>query len=160
MQAGVTLGHYHWKILEATFSEKICFGICALCVIVQNPLALYFWKISNSKMTELTLILRLNLRSLNWTAWKVSEFGVILVRIFPHLDWIRRHSECGKVRIRRTPHTDSFYAVLVSVMESTFKYGFEVKSFCWLPVFKPFEPGVAFHIENNHLHCKCNIELK
>ena len=24
------------------------------------------------------------------TAWKVSVFGVILVRIFPHLDWIRR----------------------------------------------------------------------
>ena len=24
------------------------------------------------------------------TAWKVSVFGVFLVRIFPHLDWIRR----------------------------------------------------------------------
>ena len=24
------------------------------------------------------------------TAWKVSVFGVILVRIFPHLDWIQR----------------------------------------------------------------------
>ena len=26
------------------------------------------------------------------TAWKVSEFGVILVRIFPHLGWIRNIS--------------------------------------------------------------------
>ena len=25
-----------------------------------------------------------------FTAWKVSVFGVFLVRIFPHLDWIRR----------------------------------------------------------------------
>ena len=24
------------------------------------------------------------------TAWKVSVFGVFLVRVFPHLDWIRR----------------------------------------------------------------------
>ena len=27
------------------------------------------------------------------TAWKVSVFGVILVHIFPHLDWIRRDTE-------------------------------------------------------------------
>ena len=27
------------------------------------------------------------------TAWKVSVFGVILVRIFPHFDWIRRDTE-------------------------------------------------------------------
>ena len=32
------------------------------------------------------------------TAWKVSRFGVILVRIFPHLEWI-------------TPNTATFYAV-------------------------------------------------
>ena len=28
-----------------------------------------------------------------FTAWKVSVFGVILVRIFSHLDWIRRDTE-------------------------------------------------------------------
>ena len=27
------------------------------------------------------------------TAWKVSVFGVFLVRIFPHSDWIRRDTE-------------------------------------------------------------------
>ena len=32
------------------------------------------------------------------TAWKVSGFGVFLVRIFPHSDWI-------------TPNTKTFYAV-------------------------------------------------
>ena len=41
------------------------------------------------------------------TAWKVSVFGVFLVRIFPHLDWIRRDTpylrkKCGpeKLQIR------------------------------------------------------------
>ena len=28
--------------------------------------------------------------AIDYTAWKVSVFGVILVRIFPHSDWIRR----------------------------------------------------------------------
>ena len=36
------------------------------------------------------------------TAWKVSIFGVILVRI---------QSKCGKIRTRITPNIDNFYAV-------------------------------------------------
>ena len=35
------------------------------------------------------------------TAWKVSAFGVFLVRF---------QSRCGKVRTRKTPNTDTFYA--------------------------------------------------
>ena len=53
------------------------------------------------------------------TAWKVSVFGFILVRIFLHSDWIRRdtqylriQSECGKMSTRITPNTDIFYAVM------------------------------------------------
>ena len=48
------------------------------------------------------------------TAWKVSVFGVILVPIFPHSDWIWRdtiQSECGKIRNRITLNTETFYAV-------------------------------------------------
>ena len=48
-------------------------------------------------------------------------FGVILVCIFPHLDWILRYSvslriqsECGKMRTRITPNTDTFHAVWVA----------------------------------------------
>ena len=37
------------------------------------------------------------------TAWKVSVFGVILVCLFSHLDWIQRDN---------TPNTDTFYAVV------------------------------------------------
>ena len=36
------------------------------------------------------------------TAYKESVFGVVLIRI---------QSECGKMRTRITPNTDSFYAV-------------------------------------------------
>ena len=53
----------------------------------------------------------------NDTAWKVSVFCVILVPIFPHrLNTVRYsvslriQSECGKIRTRTTPNTDTFYA--------------------------------------------------
>ena len=41
------------------------------------------------------------------------------VRIFPHSDWIRREYvflyvqfECGKIRTKKSPNTDTFYAML------------------------------------------------
>ena len=54
--------------------------------------------------------------------WKVSVFGVFLVCIFLHLDWIWRdtpylsvalriQSECGKIGTRKTPNTYIFHAV-------------------------------------------------
>ena len=52
--------------------------------------------------------------------WKVSVFGVFLVRIFPHSDWIRRDryfvslriwSKCGKMRTIKIPNADTFPAV-------------------------------------------------
>ena len=45
------------------------------------------------------------------TAWKVSVFGVFLVHIFSHLDWFIQF-EWGKIRIRKTPNTDTFQEVL------------------------------------------------
>ena len=51
------------------------------------------------------------------TAWKVSVFGVILVRVFPHSNWVslriqsksfRIKSECGKIQTRITPNTGNF----------------------------------------------------
>ena len=44
-----------------------------------------------------------DLRTCLFTAWKVSVFWVILVRIFPHSDWIWT---------RITPNAHSFYAVV------------------------------------------------
>ena len=70
-------------------------------------------------------MLNLNIKKLTTqlTAWKVSIFGVILVRMFPHLDWIRRDAEylsvfspkCGKIRTRITPNMDTFYSVTLSI---------------------------------------------
>ena len=49
----------------------------------------------------------------------MSIFGVFLVCIFPHSDWLPRdtpylhiQSTCGKIRTRKTPNTDTFHAVL------------------------------------------------
>ena len=59
---------------------------------------------------------------LNWTiscsniVWKVSVFWVFLFCIFPHSVWILPvyslciQSECGKLRSRKTPNTDTFHA--------------------------------------------------
>ena len=46
---------------------------------------LFMLDISNMVNKPLSRFLRID------TAWKVSVFRVILVRIFPHSDWIRRY---------------------------------------------------------------------
>ena len=58
-------------------------------------------------------------------AWKVSIYGVFVVGIFPHSDWIRRDKEslsvfnpricskCGKIRTRKTPNMDAFRALYI-----------------------------------------------
>ena len=48
------------------------------------------------------------------TAWKVSVFGVFLVRILPHLDWIcisPYSVQMRKIRTRRIPNTNTFHTV-------------------------------------------------
>ena len=51
--------------------------------------------------------------SLDYTAWKISLFGIFLVRI---------NSECGKIRSRKTPNTDTFHEVLVTRRKWCLKY--------------------------------------
>ena len=64
----------------------------------------------------------------SYTARKVSVFGVSLVRIFPHWDWIQRslciQSECGKMRIRKFPNKDTFQEVLVVWQSSEYTFIF------------------------------------
>ena len=56
------------------------------------------------------------------TAWKESVFGVFLVRIFPHSDWIRKgtsfriQSKCGKIQTKKYPGRDTFYAVRILML--------------------------------------------
>ena len=54
------------------------------------------------------------------TAWKVSVFGVILVRIFPHSDWIRRDPYLVQM-LENTDQNNSEYGnFLRSVLMETF----------------------------------------
>ena len=64
------------------------------------------------------------------TAWKVSKYEVISGPYFPVFNFmmqrltygvsLRIQSECGKMRKRITPNTDSFYAILFfSTFDST-----------------------------------------
>ena len=50
-------------------------------------------KKKNNRYFYLTLWAELKNESAHYTAWKVSVFGVILVRIFPHSDVTRRDTE-------------------------------------------------------------------
>ena len=50
----------------------------------------------------------------SYTMWKVSVFGVFLVHI---------QSECGKILTRKTPNTDTFYAVLIIRIMTCFFQG-------------------------------------
>ena len=70
----------------------------------------------------LTLSIRIKLifSLFTFSAWKVSAFGVSLVRIFSAFGLntekygvsLRIQSECGKIRTRKTPNTDTFHAVI------------------------------------------------
>ena len=76
-----------------------------------------------ARSTMLSLQIFRVLEDLN-TAWKVFVFGVILVRIFPHLDWIRRDSSYfsefsenarNSWTYRKKPQTSTFNAVKFSI---------------------------------------------
>ena len=45
-----------------------------------------------------------------YTTWKLSVFGVILVHIFPHSDWIRRDTEYLSVLSPNAGNTDQNYS--------------------------------------------------
>ena len=80
-----------------------------------------------------------------YTGWKVSVFGVLLVRIFPYSDWIRRslriQSECGKMRTRITANTDTFHAVSFSLIGSNLKLLLSIR--LWMKSLKRLFPIVA-----------------
>ena len=43
------------------------------------------------------------------TAWKVAKYGVFLVCVFPHSDWVIPNA--GKCGPEKTPYLDNFHAV-------------------------------------------------
>ena len=61
------------------------------------------------------------------TAWKVSIFGVIMVRVLTHSDWIRRDAvgKCGKMGTRIAPNTNNFCTLNV-LSRNAEKYALEI----------------------------------
>ena len=61
-----------------------------------------------------------------YTAWKVSVFGVSLLRIFPHSDWIRYLSvfspNAGKYGPEKTPCLDTFHVVPYIIVKQNNRY--------------------------------------
>ena len=70
----------------------------------------------------------------NNTAWKVSVFGVILVRIFQHSDWIRRD----------TKYLSIFTLNAENAGQSNYEYEYLLRS-----VRCQFKFSVSFNILNN-----------
>ena len=90
--------------------SKICSGSCGISKKLSRPIFLerYVLKTSWECVNKSSFpgkvlkkfwsclegVWKKSWRSLeDVTAWKVSVFGVVLVPIFPHLDWIRRDTE-------------------------------------------------------------------
>ena len=119
-----------------TFLVSLTILQSVLLIILLMTWSLYFWNVNISYDLELVeraeqkyirkipLLIQAKLVlckhfEKEHTTWKVSLFRVILVRIFPHLNWIRRDTEyfsvfspnAGKIRTRIIPNKETFYAV-------------------------------------------------
>ena len=76
-------------ITKERIGKKINTTIEKFCTVFFNPVKYLRWTLSAkvlNKWKPVTIFAKS-------TAWKVSVFGVILVRIFTHLDWIWRDTE-------------------------------------------------------------------
>ena len=106
------------KVYSRKSDKSIYFVYILFCELIKNIylVRIYFWKngksshnsrwflrsrkipcsSSNMPIFEYCLPIKILNSSIRMsscvinTAWKVSVFGIILVRIFPHSDWIRR----------------------------------------------------------------------
>ena len=83
------------KLLRITIFTVIIINIANVAIAVftfacrfLTLILIYFWNAINCGQ----YLFKFNNKHTS-TAWKVSVFGVILVRIFPHSVWIRRDTE-------------------------------------------------------------------
>ena len=86
---------------------------------------------------------------LTFAAWKMSVFGFFLFRIFPH-------SECGRIRTRKTPNTDNFNAVIFG-WKKPFNYIFhQLETIFTLLLRNAF--GLLFSFHSNVPFRKLNLK--
>ena len=82
----------------------------------------FFYKVNFESILNYTknicpfaVIFQFSWKCLMFTLWKMSVFGVFLVRIFRYFSVsLRILSESGKIRTRKTPNTDTFHKVICS----------------------------------------------
>ena len=86
------------------------------------------------------------------TAWKVSVFGLFLVRI---------RSECGKIRTRKTPNTDTFHAVSSYSIVGAFSFE-EIFQFCkfFNPVYISIFVQIDLEVSNYFFTFRSNVQYK
>ena len=114
-----------------------------------QKISLMRWKLLEQRQTySLKNHWKLLTLSYMCTVWKMFVLRVILVHIFPYSDWVRRNkvriwiysdlhfpafglntekytvciriqSECGKIRTRIIPNTDTFYAAVNCLLHQT-----------------------------------------
>ena len=109
---------------NSSFFNKTFTNAITDCVFAIQPLHLITFnnflsiKLSIHKVGWLIFFQEMVFCCSSFFPWSV--FGVFLVCVFPHLDWIRRHglslrilSKYGKMRTRITPNMDTFYTVIV-----------------------------------------------
>ena len=102
----------YWNVFfistEQCWERKTCQRVCNICftgllqtkgISHKTGFGLFAWTSFQENPRKKNLCTCFNKSS---TAWKVFLFGVFLVRIFPHLGWIRT---------RKIPNTDTFHAV-------------------------------------------------
>ena len=124
----------------------------------------------------------MHLVSFSFTAWKVSVLRVFLVRIFPHLEWIRIWiaslriwSKCGKMETRKTPNTDTFHQVILPPNKGSRKIPIYVDRVsvlitlnkCFRGGFKPIKKSFFakmvdgfYFFKNLHLRCLARLEIR
>ena len=123
----------YWQLVESTihYISYIFFNDHWLLGLVAEIYAPYYGTFLHTKnnvvfsrviTSSVTVPLSASKVYIPDIAWRVPVFGVILVRIFPHSDWIRRdtaylcpslrtQSKWVQVLTRITPNTGAFSAV-------------------------------------------------
>ena len=69
-------------------------------------------------------------------AWKVSAFGVILVCIFPHSDWIQRDKDCRHCQVHcvNTVHIRNYFGPhfpAFGLSTERYSVSIRIQSKCW-----------------------------
>ena len=116
---------YLWQIFEIPikcyYSAK--FWYVEFLTVCRRCFEYFFAFLQGSPLSLLRIISATFCNDRDIEMVKSVRIRSYFVRVFPHLDWIRRDTlspnmgKCGsgKIRTRKTPNTDTFLAVLFAI---------------------------------------------